>query len=931
MKTRFLAALLALATAGMAFAQSNPGAEAPIPSTRAEPLAFRAPASAFTELRVAPLPEANEKRLEPELAPNQIGISRRADVAAMAIDQSRLEWRAAAGGFAAQLRVVLPGAAGMRVGLRLHSFPRTLQLRVGEPRAGGGVESVAMTTAGELSKLGRGRLPMEYWTPTTLGETQAIELWVASESDTRRLRFALFDASHLLVSPWSAAVPKVLLCHVDAGCAADATVQAERRAVARMLFVHDGRTSVCTGSLLNDRASSGTPLFATAHHCISSSDAASTLETWWLYYPATCGGIPPSPTRLTGGATLLIAYGDNDFTLLRLNRQPPAGTAFLGWNPAPLTPGQAVYGLHHPDGSYQRYMGGVFLGRSRVTDSETRITFADPLDDIETRRGILEGGSSGSPLLTTGGEFRGTLFGGPSSNACANPTNRASYSDFSRYYPLVHTYLNGPSATDEHGDSAATAVPTATDGLFAGEINRVGDQDWFRFQFTGPGEFTVRSISIQPESPVDVAATLYGADGTTAIAANDDRTPGDANFEMTVAIPAAGTYFLAVTGVQGAVGRYGLRASVVPPDDHSDSAAGATALAANGTATGLIAKPGDADWFRIAIDRSGVLRVRSTGSTDVVGRFYAADGVTVLAENDDANPPDTNFGLTASVQAGTVVYLRVAGFEDETGAYALVSSLGDANAANYTDLWWNAAESGWGLNLNHQSDILFGTLFTYAADGGAMWLVASRLDLQPDGSFTGPLYRIRGPAFNANPWGAVVPTEVGTMRVTFTDTGHGSVTYTVNGTAVTKQIERQPIAGAPPTCTFTVASRNTATNYQDLWWNPAETGWGINIAQQGTIVFATLFTYDATGRDLWLVGSRLERQPNGSFSGPLYRTTGPVFNASPWTGAVPVEVGTMTIAFSNGNTGTLTYNVNGVQVVKTITRQLFGAVPSVCN
>jgi len=28
---------------------------------------------------------------------------------------------------------------------------------------------------------------------------------------------------------------------------------------------------------------------------------------------------------------------------------------------------------------------------------------------------------------------------------------------------------------------------------------------------------------------------------------------------------------------------------------------------------------------------------------------------------------------------------------------------------------------------------------------------------------------------------------------------------------------------------------------------------------------------------------------------------------------------------------TLTYNVNGVQVVKTITRQLFGAVPSVCN
>ena len=36
-----------------------------------------------------------------------------------------------------------------------------------------------------------------------------------------------------------------------------------------------GGSSVCTGALLNDRASSGTPLFATAHHCISTSDAAS--------------------------------------------------------------------------------------------------------------------------------------------------------------------------------------------------------------------------------------------------------------------------------------------------------------------------------------------------------------------------------------------------------------------------------------------------------------------------------------------------------------------------------------------------------------------------------------------------------------------------------------------------------------------------------
>ena len=44
-------------------------------------------------------------------------------------------------------------------------------------------------------------------------------------------------------------------------------------------------------------------------------------------------------------------------------------------------------------------------------------------------------------------------------------------------------------------------------------------------------------------------------------------------------------------------------------------------------------------------------------------------------------------------------------------------------------------------------------------------------------------------------------------------------------------------------------------NYQGLFWNaPAgsESGWGINFAHQGDVIFATWFTYDATGKALWL-------------------------------------------------------------------------------
>ena len=44
-----------------------------------------------------------------------------------------------------------------------------------------------------------------------------------------------------------------------------------------------------------------------------------------------------------------------------------------------------------------------------------------------------------------------------------------------------------------------------------------------------------------------------------------------------------------------------------------------------------------------------------------------------------------------------------------------------------------------------------------------------------------------------------------------------------------------------------------AVNYQGLWFNPAESGWGINFAHDGDTIFASWFTYDLTGKGTWLV------------------------------------------------------------------------------
>jgi hypothetical protein len=256
-----------------------------------------------------------------------------------------------------------------------------------------------------------------------------------------------------------------------------------------------------------------------------------------------------------------------------------------------------------------------------------------------------------------------------------------------------------------------------------------------------------------------------------------------------------------------------------------------------------------------------------------------------------------------------------------------------------TALWWNPAQAGWGLNLNHQGNLLFGTLFTYDASRAPLWLVMSGGVMQSDGlTFIGDLYRTTGPAFNAVPFTPIGPSnlsKVGTMTVAFSEASVATLTYTVNGTEVKKSIQRQVYGTRSANCMPTTGARTASGNYQDLWWNPDESGWGINITHQDNTLFATLFTYDATGRDLWLVMSGGVRQSDGSYLGDLFRTVGSPFNASPVVPLVPATdltwVGTMRLSFSDGENGTLTYTYNDEPVTKSIVRQVFSSPVSTCN
>jgi hypothetical protein len=122
-----------------------------------------------------------------------------------------------------------------------------------------------------------------------------------------------------------------------------------------------------------------------------------------------------------------------------------------------------------------------------------------------------------------------------------------------------------------------------------------------------------------------------------------------------------------------------------------------------------------------------------------------------------------------------------------------------------------------------------------------------------------------------------------------------------------------------------------AKNYQGLWWNaPAdsESGWGINFAHQGDVIFATWFTYDTTGKAWWLAMTA-NKTADATYTGTLFDATGPAFGAVPFDSAKfkPTAVGTGTVQFSDENNGTFSYTVNGIAQTKAITRQVFAAVP----
>lgn len=202
-----------------------------------------------------------------------------------------------------------------------------------------------------------------------------------------------------------------------------------------------------------------------------------------------------------------------------------------------------------------------------------------------------------------------------------------------------------------------------------------------------------------------------------------------------------------------------------------------------------------------------------------------------------------------------------------------------ARATNYSDIWWNPNESGWGLTLADHETQMFGVWYTYDAGGRPTWYsIPGGTFRENRRYFDGDLYISTGPSYTtAFDPRLVTTTRAGTARLDFAPPGvapgRALYTYTVGAVTHTKEIERVPFGDAAP---------DWGNDYTDIYWDSTQSGWGLALAQHGANVFGVWYTYDTNGAPLFafVPGGRFTTPYD--FVGDLYTSTGPHFATQPF-------------------------------------------------
>jgi len=180
--------------------------------------------------------------------------------------------------------------------------------------------------------------------------------------------------------------------------------------------------------------------------------------------------------------------------------------------------------------------------------------------------------------------------------------------------------------------------------------------------------------------------------------------------------------------------------------------------------------------------------------------------------------------------------------------FLLVAAL-PAWATDYTDIWYNPTEAGWGANIVQSDDFMFVTFFIYGPDNKPTWYTAE-LTLDAGKNYTGKLYATTGTFYGA-PWRTVDRTEVGTAAFQPTSPSTGRLIYTVTtppalAATVTKAIQRQTLTRITLGGSYIGAQSGTYSGCNNAATNgPYTDNFSLEVVQSGGVNLTMTFSYQS--------------------------------------------------------------------------------------
>lgn len=337
-------------------------------------------------------------------------------------------------------------------------------------------------------------------------------------------------------------------CEVNVACPEGDAWQDEIRGVASIYVIDGWSGGSCTGSLINNTSSDGTPYFLTADHC-GGTASASDMNQWEFYFnyeAPTCSyntSTQPEPDYNTiVGATKIARgpeSGGSDFLLLELNETPPANYSvyYNGWDRS-TTGASSGVGIHHPQGDIKKISYCGAMSTTTWAGGMSNAHWDVVWQETATDWGVTEGGSSGSPIFNENNKkIVGTLTGGGAS--CANQSAPDQYGKFDVHW-------------DDNGSSDAEKLQPWLDPTSSGDMECEG-YDPNQTADDLVADFSASPTSVAPGGSVDFTDLSTGDPATyswefegASTATSSDPNPSG------IVYPNAGTYDVTLTISDGA-------------------------------------------------------------------------------------------------------------------------------------------------------------------------------------------------------------------------------------------------------------------------------------------------------------------------------------------------------------------------------------------